>query len=247
MRILRAVALLISCFAIAEVPAFGATVRFRTDAELVALSERVVHARAIAQRTEWGPLDPRTIYTVTTFEVIEDFTGRDPDVIDVWELGGVIGNEFMFVGGAVAYRVGEEVLVCLERGRYGLRSVAMGFSAFDVRRTTGGDGLLRRRVEDTIVVGATAPAGERSLAEFRRLAFEVKGARSRRAPLEVSLPLVTVEQPFATLGNFRWVEADFGIPIAWYKNSSAAPPIASGDAVPEIQTALSAWTNPASF
>ena len=246
MRILRAVALLTSCFAIAEVPAFGATVRFRTDAELVALSERVVHARAIAQRTERGPLDPRTIYTVTTFEVIEDFTGHDPDVIDVWELGGVIGNEFMFVGGAVAYRVGEELLVCLERGRYGLRSVAMGFSAFDVRRTTGGDGLLRRKAEDTIVVGGTAPARERSLAEFRRLALEVKGARSRRAPLEASLPLVTVEQPFATLGNFRWVEADFGIPIAWYKNSSAAPPIGSGDAVPEIQTALAAWTNPAS-
>lgn len=246
MRILRAVALLTSCFAFAEVPAFGATVRFRTDAELVTLSERVVHARAIAQRTERGPLDPRTIYTVTTFEVIEDFTGRDPDVIDVWELGGVIGNEFMFVGGAVAYRVGEEVLVCLERGRYGLRSVAMGFSAFDVRRTTGGDGLLRRRAEDTIVVGGTAPARERSLAEFRRLAFEVKGARSRRAPLEVSLPLVTVEQPFATLGNFRWIEADSGIPIAVYKNSSAAPPIASGDGVPEIQTALAAWTNPAS-
>ena len=94
----RAVALLTSCFAIAEVPAFGATVRFRTDAELVALSERVVHARAIAQRTERGPLDPRTIYTVTTFEVIEDFTGHHPDVIDVWELGGVIGNEFMSWG-----------------------------------------------------------------------------------------------------------------------------------------------------
>jgi hypothetical protein len=56
----------------------------------------------------------------------------------------------------------------------------------------------------------------------------------------------SVSQPFTLLGPFRWREADSGLPIVWYKNTSAPNPLVSGDAVSEIQTALSAWTTPAS-
>src|SRR5919197_523990 len=43
----------------------AATVMFRSDAELIAMSERVVHARVVAQRTERGGPDRDRIYTVT--------------------------------------------------------------------------------------------------------------------------------------------------------------------------------------
>ena len=42
----------------------------------------------------------------------------------------------------------------------------------------------------------------------------------------------------------RWRDADFGTPLRVYKNTSAPPPLFSGDAVPQIQTSLAAWTNP---
>jgi len=238
---------LLACFAGFAQPAAASTVLFRTDAELVVLSERVVHARVIAQRTAWGVPPGRRIYTVTTLSVVEDFTGRDGNVLEVWELGGAIGDEMLYVGGRVEYRVGEEVLVCLERGRQGLRSVAMGFSKFDVRRTTPGDAALTRNVRDTMIVGGAVPARERSLSEFRQLAAEVLG-RSSRVVSGNELPS-SVTQPFTKIvgePGWRWREADFGVPVVVFKNTSTPPPLMSGDAVAEIHTALAAWTSPAS-
>ena len=211
------------------------------------MSERVVHARVIAQRfASDGP--DRRIYTVTTLQVIEDFTGRDGDRLEVWELGGVAGNRVFWVGGMVDYRPGAEVLVCLERGPRGLRSLAMGFSKFDVQRTSPDDGVLMRNVRDTAVVGGAAPARERSLSEFRQLAREVLG-RSSRVVAGASESPTDFEAGWTKIvgePGWRWREADLGRPLRVYKNTSAPPPLLTGDAVPEIQTALAAWTNPSS-
>ena len=56
--------------------ASASTVLYRTDAELVALSARVVHARVVAQRVTRGGPD-QTIYTVSTLAVLEDFAIPD--------------------------------------------------------------------------------------------------------------------------------------------------------------------------
>jgi hypothetical protein len=245
---MRSVARLVLAASIAGLArdASASTIIFRTDAELIAQSERVVHARVVAQRTTWGPPPGRRIYTVTTLQVIEDFTGRDGDTIDVWELGGVIGSEVLHVGGRVELRVGQEVLVCLERGPRGLRSVAMGFSTFDVIRTSAG-AALKRNVRDTFVVGGTPPLRERSLAEFRQLAAEVIGRPSRQTAAPVGETVIG--QPFTKIAGepgWRWRDADMGVPVNFYKNTNAPPPLHSGDGVPEIQTALAAWTNPGS-
>ena len=95
-------------------PLWASTVLYRTDAQLIALSERVVHGRVVSQRTTKGGPDGETIYTVTTLHIIEDLTGVQGATVEIWELGGGVGNEFMYVGGAVEYRVGDEILVCLE-------------------------------------------------------------------------------------------------------------------------------------
>jgi len=244
-RLAKAFAFL-ACFCSMAQPVRASTVIFRTDAQLVTLSERVVHGRVVGQRTTRGGPQGLTIYTVTTLQIIEDLTGVDGDALEVWELGGVFGNEFMYVGGAVEYRVGEEVLVCLERGPQGLRSVAMGFSKFDVLPEVNGERRLRRNLHETVVVGG-AVAREPFLSELRTLTSRATGRPSRpgRAP-RVGEGLQSAEQPFTLLGTgWRWAEADSGTPISWYKNTNAPPPLLSGDAVSEIQTALSAWTSPA--
>ena len=227
-------------------PLFASTVLYRTDAQLIELSERVVHARVVAQRMARGGPDGQAIYTVSTLEVLEDFTGQAGETLEVWELGGIIGNEAQYVGGGVTYPVGREVLVCLERGPYGWRSIAMGLSKFDVSPRAVGDARLTRNARDTVIVGGRPPAAERSLDEFRRLAAAVIGRPSIRRAAAPAAELQSADAPFRLFqGGWRWTQADTRTPVPWYKNTTAPPPIA-GDAVTEIQTALAAWTTPAS-
>ena len=225
----------------------AATVIFRTDAELVMLSERVVHGRVIRQRVERPDGPEGSIYTVTTLAVLEDFTGVSGRELEVWELGGVLGNEFMWIGGAVTYDLGTEVMVCLERGRLGLRSVAMGFSKFDVE-----NGQLTRNTGGMNIAGGRAPlrAQELTLDEFRDLAARVRGVRPvRNADASLLQPEqgVTSSFTFLTFSNgigARWTEADSGTPVNWYLNTSAPSPLTAGNGVAELQTALQAWTAP---
>jgi hypothetical protein len=239
-------------------PVEASTILYRTDAELVALSERVIHARVLRQRTARPAGREGAIYTVTTLAVLEDLTGVAGDLVEVWELGGDFGDEQMVIGGAVSYDVGADVLVCLDRGRFGLRSVAMGFSKFDVEPlpTADGtlDGRLRRNMSDTVVVGAGQGlrTEERTLGQFRELAQQIRGMESRRNPsadLLVPEPNRRASFTLLTFSNGlgpRWTEADSNTAVNWYKNTSAPTPLTSGDGVSEIQTALVAWTNPTS-
>ncbi len=230
----------------------ASTVLYKTDAELIVLSERVVHARVLRHRYERPGGTVGAIYTVTTLAVLEDFTGLQGDIVDVWELGGVIGSETMFVGGGVKYQVGSEVLVCLGRGNFGLRSVAMGFSKFDVTpiaALNGSiDGRLTRNTRDTSVVGGAVQSSERSLSEFRALVAAVRGVSSlRNSGSESLVPDEHVSEAFTFLGSgFRWVEADSGAPVRVYRNLLHPSPLVSGNIDAEIQTALGAWTNPPS-
>ncbi len=246
---LRALALVVCACALAQ-PLHASTVLFRTDAQLVSLSERVIHGRVVAQRAARGGPRGQSIYTVTAIQINEDLTGVAGESVEVWELGGTLDGEFMYVGGAVEYRIGEEVLVCLERGPMGLRSVAMGFSKFDVLREANGDRALRRNLANTEVIGGSV-ARERTLSEFKALASLLTG-RSAVAGLDPDRPAdVTsrVTQPFTLLGGgpgYRWKEADNGTPLIWYQNSSAPNPLLSGNGVAEVQNALAAWTAPTS-
>ncbi len=224
-----------------SMPAQASTILYRTDAQLIAGSHRVVHARVIGKRaTRGGP--NQSIYTVTTLQVIEDFTGVAGDIIETWELGGVLGNQFLYVGGSVEYQVGQEVVVCLERGSLGYRSVAMGFSKFDVEPATG---ALRRNVGAAVVVGGALSLRERNFAEFRELARQTTGREPVAGVLSAAAPVAVESDPFTLLGTgWRWPVVDAGTPIRWFKNTTAAPPITTGDGVPEILATMSAWTTP---
>ena len=224
-------------------PSDASTIVYRTDAELIALSDRVVHGRAVRQRFE-RPEPGGAIYTVSTIAVLEDFTGVAGLEVDVWELGGADGIEVMWVGGQVTYELGAEVLVCLRRGRLGFQSVGMGFSKFDVSPA----GTLTRNVKDALVLGApTLSAPERTLDEFRDLTERTRGVRAvRNREAESLAPTGEISAGFTFLGPYRWTEADAGTPITWYVSTYAPSPLLSGDGVAELQLALQAWTAPSS-
>ena len=89
------------------VAASASTIPYRTDGDLVALSDRVVHGRVLAVRTATVPGSGR-IYTVTRLAVLEDFTGVDEREIEVRELGGRVGDREMWIPGAARFDVGDQ-------------------------------------------------------------------------------------------------------------------------------------------
>ena len=114
------------------VPAAEASVvPYRTDSELVALSQRVVHARVVDSVTE--STAEGGIRTRTRLAVLEDLTGGADAVLTLYEAGGQLPDGTgMWVAGAPRFVGGEDVVLCLERVGDGYRTVAMSFSAFRV-------------------------------------------------------------------------------------------------------------------
>jgi hypothetical protein len=248
-RVPRLAVLVAFSLAASGTMAYPATVRYQSDAELIGGSARVVRARVVASRGERGPRG--RIYTVTTVDVLEDFSGYGDSTLEIRELGGTVDDEFLFVGGGVQYQPGSEIVVCLGRVADGsLRSLAMGFSKFDVIRTTADDPILRRNLSETMVVGGPSDGAPRRLGAFRELAERVRGLRSVVPPGARSLPATSdwTAESFTLLdfGNGRggrWTEADSGTPVNWYLDASAPPPV-PGNGFPELETALAGWTSP---
>ena len=177
-RILLAVAALFG----AAVVASAATVPYRTDAELVAISDRVVRGRVLDSVVERAPSG--AIRTRTRVAVIEDFTGGADTILTVLERGGRLPDgTTVWIPGAPRFAPGDDVVLCLERTAGGYRTVSMGFSAFRVGAAVAGDRPLTR-FGGTAVVGGRGVAGveaARGLEEFRRAAGTVTGvARARR-------------------------------------------------------------------
>ena len=177
-RILLAVAALFG----AAVSASAATVPYRTDAELVAISDRVVRGRVLDSVVERAPSG--IIRTRTRVAVIEDFTGGADTILTVLERGGRLPDgTTVWIPGAPRFAPGDDVVLCLERTADGYRTVSMAFSAFRVGAAVAGDRPLTR-FGGTAVVGGRGVAGveaSRGLEEFRRAAGTVtRRGRSRR-------------------------------------------------------------------
>jgi hypothetical protein len=241
----------------------AATVLYRTDAQLVAVSERVVHGRVLDVRVERAPGGRRTIYTVARIAVLEDFTGGADPVIEVRELGGAIDGEQMWVPGVPVFVPGQDIVLCLERagasgaGRW--RTVAMEFSAFRVDPQADGDAMLTRDAAASTIIGAPAVNDGRSrrLSEFRRVVSTVKGVSPVRPGGERAIEEQQardaaaaaagerVSSEFTLLADMRWRQADSDTVVTWYKNPSAPAPTTAPDVDQRIAKATEAWTLPA--
>ena len=153
---------------------------YRTDAELVAISDRVVRGRVLDSVVERAPSG--IVRTRTRVAVIEDFTGGADTILTVLERGGRLPDgTTVWIPGAPRFAPGDDVVLCLKRTADGYRTVSMGFSAFRVGAAVAGDRPLTR-FGGTAVVGGRGVAGveaSRGLAEFRRAAGTVTGVAAR--------------------------------------------------------------------
>lgn len=129
----------------------------------------IVRARCLRNSTAW---DAGEIWTFTSFEVEEAWSGSTPRQITVRLLGGRAGNLTSLVSGVPRFRPGEEVVLLLETTRRGDYSVAgWELGTFRIRRDplTGQE----RITQDTAGFATLDPASHR---------FHVEGIRD--LPLE---------------------------------------------------------------
>ena len=237
----------------AAVAASAATVPYRSDGELVAISDRVVRARVLDSIVERAPSG--AIRTRTRVAVIEDFTGGADAILTLNERGGRLADgASLWIPGTPRFAPGDDVVLCLERTADGYRTVSMAFSAFRVEPAAAGSRRLVRFGGTTVVGGRAVGAVEasRSLDEFRRVAASVTGVVARGVLTEADAGAAVtaaargrVDEPFTLLGSgFRWQEADSGQSITWYRNTFRPSAVQGADTDAEIGVALSAWTAP---
>ena len=227
------------------------TVVYQSDEELIRAADRIVRGQVVSVRVEEDPNG--AIHTITTLAIAEDFSGATGQTIEIRELGGATNSRFLYVEGAATYRPGSQVLVMLQRtgsGRF--RSLSMGMSKFDVLPSTDGDPILVRDMAGISVTAGPKPT-ERylRLSRVRSLARKIRGVRPvvrSGAPVATSIGQASDSFTLLRFGNglgARWIEADEGTPVRWYRDTTAPAPLASGaDGSIEIETALNAWTTP---
>lgn len=116
---LQTIAMLL-CFWL--LPALQATTLARLSLDqLAAAADGVARVRCAAAKSRW---EDGTIWTVTTFDVIETLKGSLPAQVVVRLPGGRVGHLTAAVDGTPKFRPGEQAVVFLERGRGGGYSVA---------------------------------------------------------------------------------------------------------------------------
>lgn len=94
------------------VPALAESAAVLSPAELGEASVAVVRGHVYSADAAWGDID--SIYTYVRVDVEEVLAGSGvPESIIVKQLGGVVGRLGQYVGGAPAFRPGEEVVLFL--------------------------------------------------------------------------------------------------------------------------------------
>jgi len=149
----------------------------RADAIVIARVERVGYR---AQMTKSG-LEPRT---VAVLRVERTLHGQVKGRIAVISLGGRLGDRHVYVSGAARFRVGDRVLVMLERRGTSFRVVGMSQGVWTLRSDRRGQTVAerdRRRV--SLLRQGQIVAGRRTTTALPTLITRIQGAlRARRLP-----------------------------------------------------------------
>jgi len=103
-------------------PGIGATTLARLSLnQMAARSDAVARVRCVGSEGRW---ENGSIWTVTTFEVVETMKGNLPGEIAVRLPGGRIGHMTATVDGTPKFKPGEEAVVFLERSPGGRFTVS---------------------------------------------------------------------------------------------------------------------------
>jgi hypothetical protein len=112
--------------------ASGTTLMRMSLAQISQAAQAIVRARCIGNSTGW---DAGEIWTFTSFDIEETWSGSAPTQISVRLLGGRVGNLTSTVSGVPRFSLGEEVVLFLEptaRGDFSIVSWEQG--TFRIRR-----------------------------------------------------------------------------------------------------------------
>lgn len=164
------------------------TLRRMDLSEMVAVADRVVHARVVGNRVYWE--EPGQILTDTTFEVLSDAKGSGPGTLTLTQLGGRIDPVELVVEGTPAFTPSEEVVLFTEPipdGRRVIVGLSQGVMRVHLDPETGEKIVRGEAVPEgvTFIGGRSQPSAvplDSLLGEVRRLAA---AAARARAPEEV--------------------------------------------------------------
>lgn len=241
-----------------------------TDPDLTAYSDFVLTGKVISTDPGWD-YAIETIYTYVTIEVDEVLKGWIPEQrIVLKQLGGLVGEMGLAIGGQAAFSPGEEVLLFLEtRPRDGsLYTTALWEGKWSIRRGESELGELALRTEsaadlDLADARFAGTVDVRSLLPFLEELRRWAGEESRRAPEGLRMfsppeaPLASGSTETATaaaeMGNARispeysfldgrWMEVDLGqsIPIRIHKKGEKG---VSDKGFDEAVAAADIWSN----
>ena len=130
-RCTRLVAFLCVWIAVLTTLASGTEILSLSPQELGQQSELVVRGRVIGVQSYWNDKHTK-IFTRIRIGVEETYKGLGRSVVDVIQLGGVVGNVKVTVHGALYWEAGEEVLLFAEPYDAGSFQVS-GFSQGKLR------------------------------------------------------------------------------------------------------------------
>ncbi len=101
--------------AVVLIRAEAATVLALTIEELAEESDRVIRARVVSSSTERNE-DLGLVFRLTTLEVLEDLRGEGSSKVVLRQLGGLTGEQGLWVEGDAVFSLGDEVVVFLSEG-----------------------------------------------------------------------------------------------------------------------------------
>jgi len=132
---------LFSGFFLSAPPRASATVMVEVPFEDMARdADAIVSGQVLSTevRIVLDPVRGAVPHTFTRLAVRDWIAGSGGATVVIEELGGEIQGEGLIIAGTPIYRVGEEVIVFLERADGRLRTYAMAQGRFEIRRGVGG-------------------------------------------------------------------------------------------------------------
>lgn len=111
-----------------SVPAQASIVLQLSDQEMTTQAHRIVRGKVVRKYSVWEKAD-RRIYTYVTIAVLDMIKGiANTSEVVIRQVGGTANGLGMHVPGTASFKLGEEVLVFLEKSRDSSHHLVMGMS-----------------------------------------------------------------------------------------------------------------------
>jgi len=144
----------------------------------------VFRGKVLSADSYWNDRHTK-IFTRVLVEADETYKGEHRGVVEIVQLGGVVGNVKVTVHGALQWTPGEEVLLFVEpydAFNYQVLGLSQGRFAISRDEKTGVAYVLAPPTEDGALLGTPSPTGQIQMQEVERVPLErfVNQALGRR-------------------------------------------------------------------